>query len=93
MLLTGRPDESDRQLAILQAPGFGVVGEPQTLELRVEDDGSAPGPGIPVTVRQDGRVVRELDRRPGTPSPGAVHASTRPAPPWSRSRPPPGPAS
>ncbi|MGD9507650.1 MAG: hypothetical protein AB7I59_13250 [Geminicoccaceae bacterium] len=71
VLLTGRPDESDRQLAILKAPSFGVVGEPQVLQLRVDDasptDGS-PVPGIPVTVRQDGKVVRELSVLPGQPT-------------------------
>ena len=71
VLLTGRPDESDRQLAILKAPSFGVVGEQQILELRVDDatpsDGS-PVPGIPVTVRQDGKVVRELSVLPGQPT-------------------------
>ena len=66
MLLTGRRDESDRQLAILQAPGFAVVGEEQTLELRV-DDTSDPAP-VPVTLREDGRVVRELTVRPGEPT-------------------------
>ena len=68
MLLTGRPDESDRQLAILQAPGFGVVGEPQTLELRVDDAGRSRRTGVPVTLRQDGKVVRELTVRPGAPT-------------------------
>ena len=66
MLLTGRRDESDRQLAILQAPGFGVVGEEQVLELRV-DDAADPSP-VRVILRQDGRVVRELTVRPGAPT-------------------------
>ena len=62
VLLTGRPDESDRRLAVLKAPSFGVVGEPQVIELRVDDAPtlSAPAPDVPVTVRQDGRIVREL---------------------------------
>ena len=62
VLLTGRPEESDRQLAILKAPSFGVVGEPQVIELRVDDVPGlpAPAPGVPVTVRQDGKIVREL---------------------------------
>ena len=74
VLLTGRPDEADRQLAVLNAPSFGVVGEPQVIELRVDDTpgagaaGPAPVPGVPVTVRQDGRVVRELTVRAGQPA-------------------------
>ena len=65
VLLTGRPDESDRQLAILKAPSFGVVGEPQILSLRVDD--AAPG-GIPVTIRRDGKPLRELTVQPGQPT-------------------------
>jgi hypothetical protein len=70
VLLTGRPDESDRQLAILKAPSFGVVGEPQVIEVRVDDLPGSPGlaAGVPVTVRQDGRVIRELTVTPGQAS-------------------------
>ena len=70
VLLTGRPDESDRQLAILKAPSFGVVGEPQVIELRVDDVPGLPAaaPGVPVTVRQDGRIVRELTVAAGEPA-------------------------
>jgi hypothetical protein len=67
VLLTGHPDESDRQLVVLQAPGFGVVGEPQTLELRV-DDAADPGADVPITLRQDGQVVRQFTVRPGAPT-------------------------
>lgn len=63
MLLTGRPNESDRQLTVERAPGFGVVGEEQELTVRVDDD--APGGSIPVTLRQDGEVVGGLSVRPG----------------------------
>jgi hypothetical protein len=68
-LLTGRPDESDRQIAVLQAPGFGVVGEPQSLTVRVEDGALPEGAGVPVTLRQDGKVVGELTARPGEATP------------------------
>ena len=70
VLLTGREDENDRQLAILRAPSFGVVGEPQVIELRVDDlPGSPdPGAGIPVSVRQDGRIIRELTVAAGEPA-------------------------
>jgi len=43
VLLTGRPDENDRQLAVEQAPSFGVVGEEQALVLRVDDDATLDG--------------------------------------------------
>lgn len=67
VLLTGRPEESDRQLAIEAAPSFGVVGEEQALIVRVDDDalGDAPSAAIPLTLRQDGRVLRQLAVRPG----------------------------
>ena len=70
MLLTGRPDESDRQLPSCKAPSFGVVGEPQVIELRVDDVPGlpAPAPGVPVTVRQDGKIVRELTVAAGQPA-------------------------
>ena len=70
VLLTGARDESDRQLAVLRAPGFGVVGEPQVLELRVDETagGAGPAPGVPVVLRQDGRVVHELVVAPGQPT-------------------------
>lgn len=67
VLLTGRPGESDRRLTVEQAPGFGVVGEEQSLVVRVEDEAdSAP---VPVRLRQDGRVVGELAAPPGEPTP------------------------
>ena len=47
------PDESDRQLAILQAPSFGVVGEEQTMELRVDDARlPTPTPGFRSPLRR-----------------------------------------
>ena len=67
VLLTGHPDESDRQLVVLQAPGFGVVGEPQVLEMRV-DDAADPAADVPITLRQDGQVVRQFTVRPGAPT-------------------------
>ena len=41
-----------------------MVGEEQTLELRVDDDGD-PTATVPVTLRQDGKLVHELTVRPG----------------------------
>ena len=67
VLLTGHSDESDRQLVVLQAPGFGVVGEPQVLEMRV-DDAADPAADVPITLRQDGQVVRQFTVRPGAPT-------------------------
>jgi hypothetical protein len=37
VLLTGKPNESDRRLVIEQAPGYGIVGNEVTIRYRVED--------------------------------------------------------
>jgi len=51
-LLTGKPGESDRLLAVEQAPTFGMVGEAQSLTVRVDElpGGEAAAP-VPVTVK------------------------------------------
>jgi hypothetical protein len=64
VLLTGRPDETDRRLVIEGAPSFAMVDEPQTVRLKVEDSVTDGAP-VRVVVRQDGRVLRELAARPG----------------------------
>jgi hypothetical protein len=66
VLLTGRPGESDRMLAVDQAPTFGMVGEEQSLTVRVDElPGGRPGDRVPVTLRQDGRVVGRAEIEPG----------------------------
>ncbi len=68
-LLTGAEGETDRRLTVEQAPSFSVVGEPQTVTVRVDDEAAAAGGGstpVPVTLRQDGRVVAEAQVTPGT---------------------------
>ncbi|MCA0995256.1 glutamine amidotransferase [Alloyangia pacifica] len=42
LLLTGRETDWDRRLIVKNAPAFAILGEPVTLTLRVEDDGTAP---------------------------------------------------
>ncbi|MFO1073892.1 MAG: hypothetical protein U1E17_14695 [Geminicoccaceae bacterium] len=66
VLLTGHRDESDRRLRIEQAPGFGVVGEEQSVVVRV-DDTSDPSP-VPVTLRLDGQTVGSVTVPPGAPT-------------------------
>ena len=36
-LITGRPGERDRRIQLITAPRFGIVGQSQTVVLRVED--------------------------------------------------------
>ena len=55
-LITGNKNERDRRVALVAAPRFGIVGQPQTVTYRVEDQG-ANAKAAEVTVRRDGDVV------------------------------------
>ncbi|NNM71012.1 hypothetical protein [Enterovirga aerilata] len=64
-LVTGRPNERDRRIALLEAPRFGIVGKDQTIRAEVSERG---GTGIAtVTVRRDGQTVLRQDVRTGAP--------------------------
>ena len=54
-LVTGRPDERDRQIKLLEAPRFGIVGKDQTIRAQVMERGGT-GSAL-VTVRRDGQVL------------------------------------
>jgi hypothetical protein len=58
-LITGHSRERDRRVAILAAPRFGIVGQPQTISYRLDDQGVS-GERAEVTVRRDGE---ELSKR------------------------------
>jgi hypothetical protein len=55
-LITGRPGERDRRIQLISAPRFGIVGQQQTIVLRVEDQGTRPGP-VQLTIRRDGETL------------------------------------
>jgi hypothetical protein len=55
-LITGHEDERDRRVALIKAPRFGIVGQPQTITYRVEDQGGGENTAQ-VTVRRDGEVI------------------------------------
>jgi len=57
-LITGRKDERDRRVAISAAPRFGIVGQPQTITYRLDDQGVS-GDRARVVVRHDGEVINE----------------------------------
>ena len=57
-LITGHPNERDRRVALIAAPRFGIVGQPQTVTYRVEDQG-ADTQTAEVTVRRDGDVIEQ----------------------------------
>ncbi|MFO1069388.1 MAG: hypothetical protein U1E14_12780 [Geminicoccaceae bacterium] len=70
VLLTGRPGENDRVLAVDQAPTFGMVGEPQSLTVRVDEQaGETPATApVGVVLKQDGRIVARAEALPGQPA-------------------------
>ncbi len=55
-LITGRPGERDRRIQLVSAPRFGIVGQQQTIVLRVEDSGAASGP-VQLTIKRDGELL------------------------------------
>jgi hypothetical protein len=55
-LITGRPGERDRRIQLVSAPRFGIVGQQQTIVLRVEDSGAARSP-VQLTIRRDGELL------------------------------------
>ncbi|MCA6118535.1 hypothetical protein J6524_27200 [Bradyrhizobium sp. WSM 1738] len=57
-LVTGRKDERDRRIAITAAPRFGIVGQPQTITYRLDDQG-VTGQRAKIVVRRDGEVISE----------------------------------
>src|ERR1700704_6531940 len=57
-LITGRKDERDRRIAISAAPRFGIVGQPQTITYRLDDQGVS-GERARIMVRRDGEVISE----------------------------------
>jgi hypothetical protein len=66
VLLSGRPDERDRRLAVKEAPSFGLVGKEVPLTVRIEDLPQAGGDsGAPAATqaklgwRKDGGVLHQ----------------------------------
>ena len=63
-LVTGRKDERDRRVAISAAPRFGIVGQPQTITYRLDDQG-VTGERAKIIVRRDGEVINERTLQSG----------------------------
>jgi hypothetical protein len=57
LLLTGRGEETDRRLRVIEAPGYGIVGKSVALRVAVDDLGTKghTGPAT-LTVRRDGQT-------------------------------------
>jgi hypothetical protein len=59
LLLTGRGEETDRRLRVIEVPGYGIVGKSVILRVSVDDLGATGrvGPAT-LTVRRDGQPFR-----------------------------------
>ncbi len=71
ILLTGAGDDWDRRLVIEEAPAFGLIGEPLTIRLSIEDQGAVPAAvaDLPATIRLsvDGGEEQVARIPPGLP--------------------------
>jgi hypothetical protein len=56
-LVTGRSNERDRRVVLVNAPRFGIVGQAQTIAFRVEDQGASVL-NAQITVRRDGETLQ-----------------------------------
>lgn len=87
--LTGDPNARDRRLIVSSAPRYGLVGDPVSFTLRVEDEGAATGTamvnlyvdgGDPISARvqigQDVTVQAEIANR----GPNVVEIEVEPGP-------------
>jgi hypothetical protein len=64
-LITGREDERDRQIDLIRAPRFGIVGREQTIEAQISER-NGTGSAL-VTVRRDGQTLASREVRTQTP--------------------------
>ncbi|HEX2125999.1 MAG TPA: hypothetical protein VHF45_05500, partial [Thermoleophilaceae bacterium] len=64
-LITGRPNERDRQIKLLEAPRFGIVGRDQTVRAQVLERGGSGS--VQLTVRRDGQLFVRQQVRTGQP--------------------------
>ncbi|MCC0064735.1 MAG: hypothetical protein H6895_11710 [Defluviimonas sp.] len=69
VLLTGHASDWDRRLVVRAAPAFGIIGEPVTITLQVEDQGPVPAAvaGAParLSVSVDGGAPESIEAAPG----------------------------
>ncbi len=55
-LITGKENERDRRIELIEAPRFGVVGKDQILRIKVVDSAGGSN-SAPIEVRRDGETV------------------------------------
>ena len=60
-IITGTRSEFDRQITVVNAPAYAILGEPVSMVLRVDDMGQAVGvPPAEVSVLVDGQTVQTV---------------------------------
>ncbi|MTH59794.1 hypothetical protein [Paracoccus litorisediminis] len=71
VLLTGAPGDWDRRLVVEESPAYGLIDQPVTIRVRIEDQGAVPAAiaASPAKLRVliDGEQSRSLDLPPGIP--------------------------
>lgn len=61
VLQSGEATDWDRRIVVKNAPAFGILGEPITLTVRVDDSGAVPGDSIaPLQISVDGGTPRDF---------------------------------
>lgn len=63
-LLSGQDKDWDRRLILSKAPGFGIIGEPVILTVKIEDQGAVPareGPNATLHISIDGGVPQQFE--------------------------------
>jgi hypothetical protein len=66
VLVTGHEGERDRNVVLVEAPRFGLIGKDVVFTLKVEET-NGPGDPVAVTVRRDGVVATRVLAPPGKP--------------------------
>lgn len=73
----GNPRARDPQLRVLEAPAFGIIGDPAQFLIEVQDAGLAPGTPLTVTARYEGRAAQTFEARLGERVPVAIPITRR----------------
>lgn len=58
-ILTGKKDEFDRKITVVEAPKYGLMNRDLHIKVKVDDIGKTPGTPVTLTVRQDEKLVGE----------------------------------
>lgn len=79
VLLTGKPNEVDRRLTIIDAPRYGIVGRALTFTVRVDDEAAPAGSTVSLAVRRDGEAIASspIAIPVGVPTPISVDIERR----------------